>query len=98
MEPEAIRRITPRKALNHPFLRDPEEPDDDEFVPHPFGGGVCGKYHFVDDVTDDLCVRVKVEGSEEWTTLCVQSGEGIAIGRNPCEFHRNINFNTHQYL
>lgn len=88
MHPEAPRRITPRRALAHPFLREPDTPDDDEFFPHPFGDGVCGHLHFVDDVTDDLCVRVRVPGEEEMQVIRLASGEGIAIGSQPCEFHQ----------
>ncbi|THV03365.1 kinase-like protein [Dendrothele bispora CBS 962.96] len=123
-------------------LEDETEPEDDEFFPHPFGKGVCRKYHFRDPATDEPCVRVyeddvdpngvrygestqvdldeheddgenddddasrrplkrrrgagstKVEkesGRRRKRRLVVKtlsSGEGIAIGREPCEFHR----------
>ncbi|KAI0355327.1 kinase-like protein [Trametes cingulata] len=91
MEPESIRRMTPRTALYHEFLREPGAPGDDEFVPHPFGDGVCGHLHFIDDA-DDLCVQVRVEGREDLVVRKVQAGEGIAIGRQPCEFHRDMDF------
>ncbi|KAH9927080.1 kinase-like protein [Epithele typhae] len=89
MEPESTKRLTPRKALYHPFLRDPAEPEDDEVVPHPFGFGACSEHHFVDEETDELCVRVKLEGREDWVVRRVPAGEGIAIGKEPCEFHRD---------
>ncbi|KAI0089224.1 kinase-like domain-containing protein [Irpex rosettiformis] len=99
MESESIKRITPRNALGHPFLKEPDEPDDDEFVPHRFGEGVCGKLHFLDEVTDEPCVRIrkpkktdsmdiKTEGKDEMIVKRLAAGEGIAIGRMPCEFHR----------
>ncbi|PCH40791.1 kinase-like protein [Wolfiporia cocos MD-104 SS10] len=88
MEPEATRRITPRTALTHPFLREPDAPSDDEFFPHPFGEGICGEWHFIDEETDDLCVRVFVPGEKEMVVRRLVSGEGIAIGSQPCEFHR----------
>ncbi|KAI0650374.1 kinase-like protein [Trametes meyenii] len=89
MEPESIRRMTPRTALYHPFLREPDAPGDDEFVPHPFGDGACGEFHFIDEA-DDLCVRVRIQGRDDFVVRKVQAGEGIAIGRQPCEFHRSI--------
>ncbi|KAG2156352.1 kinase-like protein [Suillus clintonianus] len=87
MHPESTRRITPRGALYHPFLADPSEPEDDDLFPHPFGDGVCGKWHYVDEGTDEQCVVIIDEGTEKGRR--VMSGEGIAIGRWPCEFHRN---------
>ncbi|KAJ3806815.1 kinase-like protein [Lentinula aff. lateritia] len=66
------------------------EPEDDEFFPHPFGEGVCRKWHARDEVgapyvciyaQDDFNRRKKV-----WHSLT--SGEGIAIGKQPCEFHK----------
>lgn len=88
LQPESIKRITPRKALYHPFLHDPSEPGDDEYFPHPWGQGICSKYHFVDDVTEELCVRVRVPGRSMSEVRVLQAGEGIAIGRDPCEFHK----------
>ncbi|KAG1752500.1 kinase-like protein [Suillus paluster] len=85
MHPESTRRITPRGALYHPFLADPSEPEDDDLFPHQFGDGVCGKWHFVDE-GDEQCVII-YDGEEEKVRR-VMSGEGIAIGRWPCEFHR----------
>jgi len=68
---------------------------DDEFVPHPFGEGVCKEWHFRDGVTEQPYVKVVVEEEDEAgegrkeETLTLVAGEGIAIGRQPCEFHRN---------
>ena len=90
MAPESTKRITPRMALYHPFLRDPSEPEDDELVPHPVGLGACREYHFKDEETDEQCARVKVEGREGWAVRRVLPGEAIAIGKQPCELHRNI--------
>ena len=81
--------MTTRSALYHPFLRDRTEPEDDAVVPHPFGHGACRDYHFTDEETDELCARVKVEGREGWVMRRLQAGEGVAIGRQPCELHRN---------
>ena len=86
MEPDSTRRITPRDALYHPFLADPSEVEDDELFPHPFGEGLCQTYHFIDEVTEEPCVIVNVDGHERVRRLA--AGEGIAIGKNPCEFHR----------
>lgn len=64
--------------------------NDDEFVPHPFGEGVCREWHFRDDVTEQPYVKVVVEGEDRQAdTLTLVAGEGIAIGRQPCEFHGN---------
>jgi cell division control protein 7 len=84
MQPESIRRITPRGALYHGFLKD--EQDDDEFFPHPFGEGVCGDLHFVDEVTEEPCVKVILGENHEIRRLV--AGEGMAIGSYPCVFHR----------
>jgi cell division control protein 7 len=85
MQPESTRRITPRSALYHPFLE--SEPEDDELFPHPFGEGACGARHFVDDVTEEPCVRIRLrDGTDEVKRLV--AGEGIAVGRNACEFHQ----------
>ncbi|KAI0045114.1 kinase-like protein [Auriscalpium vulgare] len=88
MQPESTKRYTPREALSHPFLNDG---DDDDYFPHPFGEGVCGHLHFVDDVTEELCVRVPGEDDdEEMVVHKIMAGEGTAIGNEPCEFHRNL--------
>ncbi|EEB93696.1 hypothetical protein MPER_07611 [Moniliophthora perniciosa FA553] len=77
------------------------ELSDDEFVPHPFGKGVCAKYHFRDDVTEEPCVRVyadeddtyvvgghrKVPLNRKLEVVRLVSGEGVAIGKQPCEYH-----------
>lgn len=90
MHPESTRRMTPRDALYHPFLADPSEPEDDEFFPHPFGEGVCGDWHHLDEVTEEPCVRINLgmDGEGGGEVRRVIAGEGIAIGRWPCEFHR----------
>ncbi|KAI0832794.1 kinase-like protein [Trametes gibbosa] len=87
MEPDSTRRMTPRAALYHPFLREEDAPPDDEFVPHPFGDGPCGELHFIDDL-EELWVKVKLDGVPGMVMRRVQPGQGIAIGRQPCEFHR----------
>ena len=83
LEPESVKRITARDALYHPFLKDEGDVGDDEFFPHPYGQGVCGMYHFKDSVSDDLCV-IGHQGMQK-----VNAGEGIAIGNQPCEFHKD---------
>ncbi|KAI0638569.1 kinase-like protein [Trametes polyzona] len=88
MEPESIRRMTPRTALYHPFLREPDVRDDD-VTPHPFGDGVCGDLHFIDE-QEEMFVRVRVEGRRGLVPRRVQAGEGVAIGRQPCEFHKDM--------
>lgn len=99
LHPESTKRITPKRALSHPFLagKPGEEdtlPDDDEFVPHEFGKGVCGKLHYRNTGTREMGVRVKAkcecgrcEGVERFEKRAVVPGEGVAIGRQPCEFH-----------
>ncbi|KAG2013063.1 CMGC/MAPK protein kinase [Coprinopsis cinerea AmutBmut pab1-1] len=59
LEPESVKRITPAAALAHPFLREEDKLDDDYYVPHVFGRGVCGKYHFYDDVTEQPGVIIR---------------------------------------
>ncbi|OBZ70482.1 Cell cycle serine/threonine-protein kinase hsk1, partial [Grifola frondosa] len=88
LHPEATQRMTPRRALAHAFLRERDAPEDDEFVPHLWGGGVCGSLHFLDEETDEYCVQVRVAGQAEMEVRRVMAGEGIAIGSEPCEFHR----------
>ncbi|KAE9407173.1 kinase-like protein [Gymnopus androsaceus JB14] len=77
-----------------------EMEDDDEFFPHPFGEGVCSRWHFRDDVTEEPCVYVYPQDEDEgyfagddssrkqMMVRTLTSGEGIAIGSLPCEFHR----------
>lgn len=87
MHPESTRRMTPRDALYHPFLAEPSEPEDDEFFPHPLGQGVCGDQHFIDEVTEDHRVRITYE-DDTTEVRRIAFGEGVAIGKWPCEFHR----------
>ena len=61
---------------------------DDAFFPHPPGEGRCGKYHLVDDVTEEHRVRIPTDYGDVIRLL--QSGEGIPIGNRPCEFHAHI--------
>ncbi|KAJ7169725.1 kinase-like protein [Mycena filopes] len=94
LEPEAHRRTTPKDALAHAFLLDPDEPADDEMFPHPFGKGICAKYHFTDGVTEERCMWVyeppnTTGKSRGLKRKLVAPGEGIAIGRQPCEFHKD---------
>ncbi|GLB34222.1 putative kinase-like protein [Lyophyllum shimeji] len=102
MEPWSTRRITPRQALAHPFLRGEEgdfdeAADDDEFVPHRPGEGVCAQWHFVDPVTETHGVKVLVPcecpracGKVYEEVLMLEAGQGLAIGRQPCEFHHGM--------
>ncbi|KAF8592197.1 kinase-like protein [Ramaria rubella] len=83
LEAESVKRITARDALYHPFLKDEEDVGDDEYFPHPLGQGLCGEYHFKDTVSEDLCV-IGREGMHEMNVT-----HGIAIGKHPCEFHRD---------
>ncbi|KAF8490281.1 kinase-like domain-containing protein [Gautieria morchelliformis] len=83
LEPESVKRVTARDALYHPFLKGEEDVGDDEFFPHPFGQGMCGMYHFKDSVSEDLCV-IGHHGMQK-----VNAGDGIAIGNQPCEFHKD---------
>jgi cell division control protein 7 len=85
LHPESIKRITPRQALYHPFLREGE--GDDALFPHPFGEGVCGEWHFIDTVTEELRVRVRTEAGKT-SVIPVMAGQGVAIGGEPCEFHQ----------
>ncbi|KAF9463068.1 kinase-like protein [Collybia nuda] len=78
---------------------DPEEDcaDDDESMPHVFGApeSVCHEWHFRDPVTEEPSVRVVAPcgcgcGEEFEEVRNLVAGEGIAIGRQPCEFHRDF--------
>jgi cell division control protein 7 len=89
LHPESIKRITPRQALYHPFLLKSE--GDDALFPHPFGEGVCGEWHFIDTVTEELRVRIWTEGGKT-SVIPVMAGEGVAIGNEPCEFHQGEEF------
>jgi cell division control protein 7 len=99
MEPESIKRCTPRDALYHPFLREDENEDDHSF-PHPFGSGVCADWHFIDDSTGELYVRIRLQLDEQvraddredenepgFVIRRIEAGQGIAVGARPCEFH-----------
>jgi len=87
LHPESIKRITPQQALYHPFLHEGGEQGDDAFFPHPFGEGVCGRWHIVDTVTEEFRVRIRTdEGSTR--VISLMAGEGMAIGNEPCEFHQ----------
>jgi cell division control protein 7 len=89
LNPDATKRPTPQDALKHPFLSEEDEGiDDDDYFPHPFGGGVCGEWHFLDDATDEPCVRIKLQDGT-MSVRKLMAGEGLAIGRRPCEFHTN---------
>ncbi|KAJ7783614.1 kinase-like protein [Mycena maculata] len=95
LEPEAYKRTTPKDALAHPFLRDVDEPADEEVFPHPFGEGVCKKHHFIDGVTEEPYVKVYEplrpgQSTRRLIMKRVAPGQGIAIGRQPCEFHKDI--------
>lgn len=100
---ESPRRYTPRQALYHPFLREHEEEEvsggriggDDMFFPHPFGEGRCKKYHGRDERTGEPFVRVFTNeeeggggGGGKMEVKTLMAGEGLAIGEEPCRFHR----------
>lgn len=101
---------------------------DDEFFPHPPGEGVCAAWHFDDEDTGNMYVKIRVpaapssagsgssssrigtsrgnrkrmcgDGDGEVDDLELRrmetkmkrldAGEGMAIGREPCEYHRNV--------
>lgn len=103
---------------------------DDEFFPHPPGEGVCSAWHFEDEDTGNMFVKIRVpaapssagsgssfsrsgssrgkrkrmrgDGDEdgemddlelrrmETKMKRLDAGEGMAIGRSPCEYHRNV--------
>lgn len=101
LESESIKRITPAKALAHPFLATPGVSDDEE-VPHPVGEGRCGKWHFVDEETGELMIRVRPSEAQELreyecpqvpgTVLRrIEAGDpdGVAIGPLPCRIHQD---------
>ncbi|KZV75380.1 kinase-like protein [Peniophora sp. CONT] len=101
LEPESIKRMTPAKALAHPFLAIPGTSDDNE-VPHPVGEGRCGKWHFVDEETGELMIRVRPRSEEELRVYeCpqvkgtvirrIEAGDpdGVAIGPLPCRIHQD---------
>jgi cell division control protein 7 len=92
LEPESTKRITPRQALRHAFLREDDALDDDDLAPHLFGKGVCGKLHFIDEELERPCVKVSVvrDGRTVWRVRPISAGEGVAFGKNPCEFHAGM--------
>ena len=81
-----VKRITPRAALMHPFLRDPDEADDDEFAPHCVAEGVCMRYHRIDR-RGDHWVYLRDEDGQYYRRRA-EAGEAVCIGRRPCEFHQ----------
>ena len=90
-EPDAVKRITARDALYHPFLVEDGKPGDDEFFPHPVGEGTCGQYHKLYDSLDEYAVeiqKVRVSGTGG-TDRIVGKGEYVPIGKNPCELHQS---------
>ena len=92
LNPDATRRIQPCNALNHPFLSEGTEGIDDDYTfPQAFGGGVCGDLHYYDDDTGDACVQLPQEDGSIQVKR-VLSGEGLAIGNSPCEFHSHLDF------
>ncbi|KAF6748918.1 kinase-like protein [Ephemerocybe angulata] len=107
LHPESVKRITPEEALKHPFLaergaREKKYKGDNGFFPHPFGNGVCGDMHFVDPVTDQPGVirggdDALDDGWEE-TRRLVLAGEGLAIGNDPCEFHKDYDAENKMWL
>jgi cell division control protein 7 len=46
---ESTKRFTPRKALYHPFLEEAGSLEDDAYVPHTPGNGVCRELHNIND-------------------------------------------------
>ncbi|KAG6919762.1 hypothetical protein DXG01_001598 [Tephrocybe rancida] len=106
MNPFSVRRITPKEALAHPFLRGEEgdfdeAANDDEFTPHVFGepGSDCAQWHYVNDLGDHI-VQVQImcgcgePGCDdfEMDEIQVEPGQGLAIGRQPCEFHQDMKY------
>lgn len=85
--PESINRITARDALYHPFLVEPGE-GDDAFFPHPIGEGLCGQYHFRDEVTEEHYVQIVGLNGIERRGL--HAGQGVPIGDQPCEYHQDL--------
>ena len=138
LHPDAVKRLTPVQALEHPFLRDPElvkeGKTESDIIPHPFGQGICEELHATDaqgvgyvkvwdprqgssrkrkrvggggrevsgkrrasegkwerGARESELVDLDDDGEREecmYVDRPVLAGEGIAIGNNPCEFHR----------
>jgi cell division control protein 7 len=82
LHPDCTARYTPKQALDHVWLR--EEEDDDEFVPHLPSKGICARFHMLDECGQHMVYL------EDNSIRSLVAGEGIAIGRNPCEFHVNM--------
>lgn len=95
LEPRSVNRLTPEQALGHEFLREHDK-DDNDYVPHPLGQGACGSLHKLDEVGEHIVKvflpRTKGDGSQVWVqqNRIVSSGQGIAIGTSPCEFHKDL--------
>jgi cell division control protein 7 len=119
---ESTKRLTPRKALYHPFLEEAGCLEDDTYAPNTPGNGVCRELHQViqdvhwvtimkrcscrkggshdNEEDDDVVGHTGAEDvdDEEWCgemvseDVQVEAGHGIAIGNNPCEYHRNVVF------
>ncbi|KAI3611739.1 dbf4-dependent protein kinase hsk1 [Moniliophthora roreri] len=100
MEDEIKPNTSSTKEDNSTSSDEETELSDDEFVPHPFGKGVCANYHFRDAVTEEPCVQVyadeddtnaggnrKVPLNRKMEVVRLVSGEGVAIGKQPCEYH-----------
>ncbi|KAG8819409.1 hypothetical protein FRC17_010463 [Serendipita sp. 399] len=86
LEPISVHRIEAKDALYHPFLApdareieaaggDLMQLEDDAFFPHPFGEGICGKYHQQDPNTGDLKVFVGADVDEPSHWIDVEAGE-----------------------
>ncbi|KAG9045696.1 hypothetical protein FS842_001119 [Serendipita sp. 407] len=103
LDPFSVYRINAKNALYHPFLApdsteveavggDMMQLEDDAFFPHPFGDGICAKYHQQDSSGGELKVFIgaDIEDPSHW--IDVEAGEGIAIGYEPCEFHQDFDF------
>lgn len=137
LNPESTKRILPRDALSHAFLKEPGNSTDDDFEPKVLRQAVCRALHHADDVTGDVFVEVwrklddvlgvddsipiktksemvnldedsedenvvdeEIDGGpveiitdengEKWAKDFVQClpGQGVAIGKKPCEFHQ----------
>jgi cell division control protein 7 len=81
MDPDCTTRFTAYQALQHYWLRESNDIDyDNEFFPHPVGQGVCAALHRSGKSGENV-IR---NGTKERSLV---SGEGMAIGYSPCEFH-----------
>jgi cell division control protein 7 len=84
LQPEVGKRWTAREVLQHEWLREGEWCDDDVHFPHAPGKGVCADFHFQDTTTGADMVHVGQ------TVRMLIAGEGIAVGNEPCEFHKDV--------